>query len=220
MEDKPEPSDRRTRSSTREQTRRATPRGRWLRQTESAAAKDDGSSENEDSGDGAEPQDKGAEKSGKGAVVSKGEEGHAAKEHRQPEPEEKKPNVKAAAQEENSNDDDDDDEETARDPGLLVKRGPIRTYINKKRATNVNSGPAGKASTPAQAVGKTGEPRDEEDSDEDDGASSSSSSSESDGGYDPNALYCICRQKHNKRFVLNASLGGTLNTLSTLLYTK
>uniref|UniRef100_A0A8C6U4P5 Zinc finger PHD-type domain-containing protein n=1 Tax=Neogobius melanostomus TaxID=47308 RepID=A0A8C6U4P5_9GOBI len=33
--------------------------------------------------------------------------------------------------------------------------------------------------------------------------SSSSSSDESDdGGYDPNALYCICRQKHNKRFMI------------------
>lgn len=38
--------------------------------------------------------------------------------------------------------------------------------------------------------------------DEEDEESSSSSSSESDNdGYDPNALYCICRQKHNKRLV-------------------
>lgn len=40
------------------------------------------------------------------------------------------------------------------------------------------------------------------DDDEDDDDESSSSSSESDNdGYDPNALYCICRQKHNKRYV-------------------
>lgn len=42
----------------------------------------------------------------------------------------------------------------------------------------------------------------EEDEEEEDESSSSSSSSESDNdGYDPNALYCICRQKHNKRLV-------------------
>ncbi|KAI4891329.1 hypothetical protein NFI96_031733, partial [Prochilodus magdalenae] len=36
---------------------------------------------------------------------------------------------------------------------------------------------------------------------EDDEDESSSSDSDSDG-YDPNALYCICRQKHNKRFMI------------------
>ncbi|XP_028432685.1 death-inducer obliterator 1 isoform X2 [Perca flavescens] len=42
--------------------------------------------------------------------------------------------------------------------------------------------------------------------DENDSSMSSSSSSSSidsdEGGYDPNALYCICRQKHNKRFMI------------------
>ncbi|XP_051956914.1 death-inducer obliterator 1-like isoform X3 [Xyrauchen texanus] len=42
-----------------------------------------------------------------------------------------------------------------------------------------------------------------EEDDDDELSSSSSSSSESDSdGYDPNALYCICRQKHNKRFMI------------------
>ncbi|TRY66539.1 hypothetical protein DNTS_015918 [Danionella cerebrum] len=43
-----------------------------------------------------------------------------------------------------------------------------------------------------------------DDDDEESPSSSSSSSSESDSddGYDPNALYCICRQKHNKRFMI------------------
>lgn len=40
----------------------------------------------------------------------------------------------------------------------------------------------------------------EKDDDDEDSASSSSSESDNDG-YDPNALYCICRQKHNKRLV-------------------
>lgn len=47
-----------------------------------------------------------------------------------------------------------------------------------------------------------------EEEDDDDESSSSSSESDSDG-YDPNALYCICRQKHNKRYVsLCASIYG------------
>lgn len=40
----------------------------------------------------------------------------------------------------------------------------------------------------------------DEDEEEDDESLSSSSESDNDG-YDPNALYCICRQKHNKRLV-------------------
>lgn len=40
----------------------------------------------------------------------------------------------------------------------------------------------------------------EKDDDEEEEDESSSSESENDG-YDPNALYCICRQKHNKRLV-------------------
>ncbi|XP_067288052.1 death-inducer obliterator 1 isoform X2 [Pseudorasbora parva] len=42
---------------------------------------------------------------------------------------------------------------------------------------------------------------DDDDDDEDDDDESSSSECDSDG-YDPNALYCICRQKHNKRFMI------------------
>lgn len=119
------------------------------------------------------------------------------------------------------------DEETEEDgtdepAAISIKRGPIRTYINKKRAANKNT-PAVKTpasvkretlARAAQASGKTNQPQtqedndgedeEEEDEDEDDSStSSSSSSSESeDGGYDPNALYCICRQKHNKRYIV------------------
>ncbi|KAK9966476.1 hypothetical protein ABG768_003584 [Culter alburnus] len=45
------------------------------------------------------------------------------------------------------------------------------------------------------------EDEDDDDDDEDDDDESSSSECDSDG-YDPNALYCICRQKHNKRFMI------------------
>lgn len=41
----------------------------------------------------------------------------------------------------------------------------------------------------------------EKDVDEEEDDESSSSSESDNDGYDPNALYCICRQKHNKRLV-------------------
>lgn len=44
---------------------------------------------------------------------------------------------------------------------------------------------------------------DDDDGDDDDDEEEEESSGKSDNeGYDPNALYCICRQKHNKRFDL------------------
>uniref|UniRef100_A0A6Q2XLI0 PHD-type domain-containing protein n=1 Tax=Esox lucius TaxID=8010 RepID=A0A6Q2XLI0_ESOLU len=43
---------------------------------------------------------------------------------------------------------------------------------------------------------------DAENEDNESTSSSSSSDSGDDEGYDPNALYCICRQKHNKRFMI------------------
>lgn len=121
--------------------------------------------------------------------------------------------------------DEESDEESTEKSALLVKRGPIRTYINKKRAASKNTspGPANKTIIPVvrenilraiQGVGKPRNPKMEEDNDDENDSSSSSSSSSSiesdEGGYDPNALYCICRQKHNKRCVLFivASLDG------------
>lgn len=53
-----------------------------------------------------------------------------------------------------------------------------------------------------EAKPKAGTCKEKDEDEEEEGESSSSSSSESDNdGYDPNALYCICRQKHNKRLV-------------------
>lgn len=70
----------------------------------------------------------------------------------------------------------------------------------KLEETNRNSRPS---RNPARACkDSTPSKRDEDDEDEDESSSSSSSSDEgssNDEGYDPNALYCICRQKHNKR---------------------
>lgn len=101
---------------------------------------------------------------------------------------------------------------------MVVKRGPIRTYVNKKKATSKNTAPAKtpvlvnkgmaplkRETKPAapQAAGKPQEVNTEDDDDEENDSISSSSSSSiesDDGGYDPDALYCICRQKHNKRY--------------------
>uniref|UniRef100_H3CPC2 Death inducer-obliterator 1 n=1 Tax=Tetraodon nigroviridis TaxID=99883 RepID=H3CPC2_TETNG len=101
--------------------------------------------------------------------------------------------------------------------GGSVKRGQLRTYVNKKKAATKNmtvvKAPANKTSTANKRETRAKSPQgskktqtrqrcadnDEEDEDEE---SSTSSSSESDSGYDPNALYCICRQKHNKRFMI------------------
>lgn len=70
------------------------------------------------------------------------------------------------------------------------------------RRRSRNPARACKDSTPSKTKAKARK----EDEDESSSASSSSSSSSSsdeggsnDEGYDPNALYCICRQKHNKR---------------------
>ena len=57
------------------------------------------------------------------------------------------------------------------------------------------------------------------DQEEDESPSSSSSSSDSgdDEGYDPNALYCICRQKHNKRYAFGClSIGNPMPLVLTI----
>uniref|UniRef100_G3P6J1 Death inducer-obliterator 1 n=1 Tax=Gasterosteus aculeatus TaxID=69293 RepID=G3P6J1_GASAC len=111
-----------------------------------------------------------------------------------------------------------EDDDKVETEALLVKRGPIRTYVNKKRAANKGANPVkgNKVPTPVkretkpkatQGAAMTHKPQTQEDNDENDSTSSSSSSSSSsidsdEGGYDPNALYCICRQKHNKRFMI------------------
>ncbi|XP_057217705.1 death-inducer obliterator 1 isoform X3 [Triplophysa rosa] len=58
-----------------------------------------------------------------------------------------------------------------------------------------------KNDTKPKAGAKLHKDTDEEEEEDDDDDESSSSESDNDG-YDPNALYCICRQKHNKRFMI------------------
>ncbi|XP_065097569.1 death-inducer obliterator 1 isoform X1 [Paramisgurnus dabryanus] len=69
---------------------------------------------------------------------------------------------------------------------FISRRPPTRSYSrDSKKDTKPKPGP------------KVNKDTDEEEDDDE------SSSSESDtDGYDPNALYCICRQKHNKRFMI------------------
>uniref|UniRef100_A0A3Q3J1E8 PHD-type domain-containing protein n=1 Tax=Monopterus albus TaxID=43700 RepID=A0A3Q3J1E8_MONAL len=83
-----------------------------------------------------------------------------------------------------------------------------------KNTNDKNTAPANKSDTHVkreakpkvtQTAVKIRTPQKEEDNDDENGSSASSSSSSvesDDGGYDPNALYCICRQKHNKRFMI------------------
>uniref|UniRef100_A0A3Q3FQG5 PHD-type domain-containing protein n=1 Tax=Labrus bergylta TaxID=56723 RepID=A0A3Q3FQG5_9LABR len=231
-EDKVESPERRTRSGARKQTQQKTRGGRKTRGGSGEAVKDEGSSENEE--DNKEQlMDENACQNCEGV----GDNNTA-----QPQPEqdsektafseeEKKEDGEKNEEETEKDSDKETDEDDAENPaGGMAKRGPIRTYINKKRVVNKNNAPV-KAPSPAiknalpvkrevkpkitPTVGKiqkqqTQEENDEmdendDDDDDDDDSSTSSSSSSIDsdeGGYDPNALYCICRQKHNKRFMI------------------
>lgn len=234
VEDKVESPERRTRSGSRRQTQRKTSGGRQTRGGGGLTVKDEGSSENEEDSRDAASKDQLPDKKDE-----KSSEDVGSTDTVQPQPEpgsEKTRDVKENNEHGDKNDkaetEEELDKETDEDRGdkstaVLVKRGPIRTYINKKKAANKNTTPvkataSANKSTPVkretkpkatQASGKTRRPQsqdndDENDDDDDDddeendsSTSSSSSSVESDdGGYDPNALYCICRQKHNKRY--------------------
>lgn len=226
VEDKVESPERRTRSSARKQTQQNAQGGRQAQGGGRVTVKDEGSSENEeDSKDGASKDQLGKKKD----EDSPGDLG--ATKTAQPELDSEKTGVveqkieKTGTEEETDKDTDKDD--TDQTTTMLAKRGPIRTYINKKKAASKNSTPvkasANKSASPVKRETQPTTPtasiktqtrqardddedededddEDDEDDDEDDDDSSTSSSSESDnGGYDPNALYCICRQKHNKR---------------------
>lgn len=240
VEDKVESPDRRTRSVARKQTQRKTRGGRQTRGGGGATVKDDGSSENEeDSRDAAKkPQLKDEDGEKKDEKSDLGPEDVGSNNAAQPQPkldseekevvDEKKDHGDKNDKGETEETEKESDEENTEKPSMLVKRGPIRTYINKKKVANKNptpvkaSVPANKGTTPVmrenknkatQGPGKTRKPQTDEDDDDNDSSSTSSSSSSiesDDGGYDPNALYCICRQKHNKRYVSSivASLGG------------
>ncbi|XP_073323850.1 death-inducer obliterator 1 isoform X2 [Pagrus major] len=236
VEDKVESPERRTRSVARKPTQRRTRGGRQARGAGRVSVKDEGSSENEE--DGRDPADK-------DQLLEKKDENSYSKPEDvestntvQPQPEPNSEKNTGAVEQKNEHggendkvetkeetDEETEDDDTDEPAAISVKRGPIRTYINKKRAANKNT-PSVKTPAPVkretlaratQASGKTHQPQtqedndgeeeedeEEEDDDEDDSSTSSSSSSSSseDGGYDPNALYCICRQKHNKRFMI------------------
>lgn len=256
-EDKVESPERRTRSGARRPTQRRTRGGKQTRGGGRAMVRDDGSSENEDSRDSSKkPQLQDEDQEKKDEKDDLCPEDVASTNAAQPQPEldsekkevgdEKKEDGDISDKGEAEETEKESDEESTEKPAMLVKRGPIRTYINKKKVADKNTTPkasaaTNKGTTPVlrdnkniaiQGPGKTRksqaadddgdngdddeddddeEEEEEEEDDENDSSSTSSSSIESDdGGYDPNALYCICRQKHNKRYVSSivASLGG------------
>lgn len=238
VEEKAETPERRTRSGARKQTQK---KGRGSgRQTRGGGAtvKDEGSSENEeDSKDAVKnTQDDSEEKKEEKSDPTSEAVGSVSAAQTQPEEDSEK---KEFAEEKND-DKNDELEKTGEDEAdkaaaVQGKRGPIRTYVNKKKAANKNITPVKAADNKNNAlVKKEAKPKalqsgvktrkpqtqeeeeegeeeeeeeeeedeDEEDEDENDSSTSSSSVESDDGGYDPNALYCICRQKHNKRFMI------------------
>lgn len=230
VEDKVESPERRTRSVARKPTQRRTRGGRQARGGGRVTVKDEGSSENEEDARDVSDKDQLLEKKDENSYPNP--EDVESINTVLPQPEPNSETKTGPAEETNEHDkvetkmetDEETEEDGTEEPAAIsIKRGPIRTYINKKRAANKNT-PAVKTpasvkretlARAAQASGKTSQPQtqedndgedeeEEEEEDEDDSStSSSSSSSESeDGGYDPNALYCICRQKHNKRYIV------------------
>ncbi|XP_039653509.1 death-inducer obliterator 1-like isoform X2 [Perca fluviatilis] len=236
VEDKVESPERRTRSGARKPTQRKSRGGRQARGRGGVTVKDEGSSENEeDSRDAAKKDqlpDKNEEKKDEESYPRP--EDVACTNTVQPQPEQDSER-KEVLDEKNKHGDendkveseketeetDEDSTESDKPAAMLVKRGPIRTYINKKRAASKNTtpvkgpAPANKITTvkreakpkATQGSGMTHKAQTQVDNDDENDSSMSSSSSSSsidsdEGGYDPNALYCICRQKHNKRFMI------------------
>lgn len=224
-EDKAESPERRTRSSTRMQNQRKAQGGRPTRGGNRATAKDEGSSDNEEdckhTGGAANTQGKNAEKSPVGERCTRSSQPELASAKTGSGEQKNLHDSKGSDAESDKGTDEESDEDSSDQTAVkMVKRGPIRTYVNKKRAANKSAAPvkapANRNSTPAKVEPKTvqaaattrqrraqeDEDYEEDDDDESDSTSSSSSSSveSDDGGYDPNALYCICRQKHNKRY--------------------
>ncbi len=225
VEDKAESPERRTRSSIRKPPQRNTPGGRQTRGGGKVTVKDEGSSENEEDSRDAPSNDQLLEK-----TDAKSPEDEGSTNTVQPELDSEKTGVDDESQKhgdknnkleaENETDKETDDDSADKPAAVMVKRGPIRTYVNKKKAVNKNATMVTAAahksaalvkretkSKAPQASRKTRQTQaqeanhDENDDENDSSTSSSSSSIESDdGGYDPNALYCICRQRHNKRY--------------------
>lgn len=236
VDDRVESPERRTRVNTRKRGQRKTRGGRQTR-SGGRTVKDEGegSSDNEDDvgGDAAEKpqlQDKEEENNFDKSDPSPEEVGSRNSAQSVPEQDSEKKEVAEEIKKESGDksdkvemekdsEKDSDEESEDQTSAIMVKRGPIRTYINKKKAANKNSSPVRTpppASKSSIAVKKAPQPSgnirraqtEEENEDENDtSTSTSSSSTESDDeGYDPNALYCICRQKHNKRYVESSVL--------------
>lgn len=235
-EDKVESPERRTRSSARKQQQQQKSQGgRQTRAGGRLMVKDEGSSENEDDDKDAAAEDYKGDKKEEECSVNVGDTRRAQS---QPEMD----STQSGGVEQKSEHDDENikeqikkeaEKDTTQDGAEktvagLVKRGPLRTYVNKKKVANKNTSlvkaPASKTSASIKRETRAKSPQgsgkiqtrqrcndeeeeddedEEDDDDDDDDDSSTSSSSESDSGYDPNALYCICRQKHNKRYFLN-----------------
>lgn len=203
---KAESPDRRTRSGTRKQTQRKPP-GRQTRSKVEAVAKE---AKGTSSGNEEETKDGPAKIVEENKIETTKDTQTGCDNPRPVDPQ----TEQGCEKKKDKNDDkvkDETEEEESEKPAVLVKRGPIRTYVNKKRAvkntTSVkNSAPSNKAATAKEnktRASTTSKAQKEEEIEESTSMSSSSSSDESeDGGYDPNALYCICRQKHNKRFMI------------------
>ncbi|TNN56406.1 Death-inducer obliterator 1 [Liparis tanakae] len=184
-EDAVESPERRTRSSTRKQVQRRSRAGRRTRGGGGGGGgggvevKNEGSSENEEDGPDAAKKDQLADKD----VEKKDKEGSPSPEDlasatTEPPPPEQDSDGKGDV-EKNDHADGNDKVETGESDDETDEEG-----TDKPRASREDND-------------------DENDSSTSSSSSSSSSSMDSDeGDYDPNALYCICRQKHNKRFMI------------------
>lgn len=235
-EDKVESPERRTRSSTRKQQQQQKSQcGRQTRGGSRVMVKDEESSENEEDDKDSATEDHKEDKKDQERSVNVGDtktvQPQAEMESTQSTGVEQKnehQNENDREQTKKEADKDTDQDGPDKTVGGSAKRGPLRTYVNKKKVTKnttVAKAPANKTTTATKRETRSKSPQgskntrtrqrctdnddddedeDEEDEDDDDDEdSSTSSSSESDTGYDPNALYCICRQKHNKRYFLN-----------------
>ncbi|XP_066526286.1 death-inducer obliterator 1 isoform X2 [Hoplias malabaricus] len=106
----------------------------------------------------------------------------------------KEESVKETTQEPDAVTQDKEDENESKDK-------PVEELASK-RSTRSPAKALGKDSTPTKREAKTkGGAKSRNEKQKEDEDESSSSESDNDG-YDPNALYCICRQKHNKRFMI------------------
>uniref|UniRef100_A0A3B4Z8N1 PHD-type domain-containing protein n=1 Tax=Stegastes partitus TaxID=144197 RepID=A0A3B4Z8N1_9TELE len=191
-EERAESPERRTRSGVRKQAQRKSGGGRQTRGCGGATVKDEGSSENEEDGTDAVRKDQSQDND----VETKEDKSDPTSEDIV--------SINAAQMqlEQDSEKTEVDEEKNEHGDKNDQKR------VASKNTTAVKA-PKDTKPKAIQSAGKIGKPHTQDDDDENDSCTSSSSSSSSsssvesdDGGYDPNALYCICRQKHNKRFMI------------------